>query len=117
MISLGYIAPDDWPSIERLRVSLERLLIDTGRSEAIGIRFGTGTVTFTASRVSASTAVTHGLGRTPVVVFVMDATDHTSHVVAFSAFSYTSTQFTTRGDFTDGTAATGGSAFVWVAIG
>lgn len=36
----------------------------------VEIRFGTSTVTFTASAASASTTVAHGLGKTPVTAYV-----------------------------------------------
>jgi hypothetical protein len=114
MISLEPLA--DGSPADRNFQALARLVLDTGGVTA-SVRWGIAAATFTASRVSADKTVTHGLGRTPIAVFVTGATDQAAHVVAFHAHSYTSTTFKARGDFTDGTAPTGNSNFAWVVIG
>lgn len=83
----------------------------------IGGRFGSGTdiATWAGSRSSNERTVTHNLGWTPSRVWVTGNADQGTHVIAFQAYSFTSTTFKVRGDFTDGTAPAGPSPFAWLA--
>lgn len=99
---------------------LKRLVVDTG-GRSIGIRFGTGTWTWPAgSAKSGVTVVSHGLGRTPIVVFVCGATlNGSNETSAGEAGSYTSTQFSTQASLAQGLAPGAGAAntFAWLVIG
>jgi hypothetical protein len=99
---------------------LAQLVIDTGGKD-IGIRWGSGTWTWPGGQAASSaTVVTHGLGRTPVLVGVFSNQDQgATEVIIPEAFSYTSTQFSTRGVSRVGTLYGAGTTatFVWLAIG
>jgi hypothetical protein len=110
-------------TVEFLASLVRQLQGTLGGLAGLTISVGVGTATWTAARVSAEETVTHdlagpdGTARTPLYVFVCGSTDQGAKVVAYHAFSYTATTFKTRGDFTDGTAPTGDSDFVWIAVG
>lgn len=80
----------------------------------IGVRFGTNTVTFTASASSAGTAVTHGLSRTPKFLNCNQAVS--TSVLIFGASSVGASTFTASA-FSVAGAITGTFTFYWLAIG
>lgn len=90
-------------------------LIGPLSSQATRFGSGTGTATWAGNRYSAEMTVTHGLGWTPTRVWVTGSTDQGTAVIAYQAFSYGATTFKVRGDFTNGSAPTGSSTFVWLA--
>jgi hypothetical protein len=83
----------------------------------VGIRFGTSTMAWAASTDSGPKTITHGLGKTPVVVFVTNGDTVGSYpgIAAFTVLSVNSTTFDTYGR-TAG-AITGTKAIFWVALG
>lgn len=114
-VSLGNIAPEDWAAVERMRQRLQSLVVDTG-GQSVGIRFAQATLSFAASTNSGTITVSHGLGRTPIVVV---ATAHNApafgNVPTCHAATFTSTTFQMNGEVK--TAFTGDVAVSWVAIG
>lgn len=85
------------------------VLASTGTARKVA--FGTSTVTFTASTVSATTNVTHGLGVAPISVQLTSEALGIGLVVSAKG----STTFTAQG-WTP-TATSGTITFDWVAIG
>lgn len=77
----------------------------------LSIAFGTGSVTFTASTVSANTTFSHGLGGTPVWVGI-EGTDLNT---VMWGHNKSSTQLTVRGSYASAISGTFG--FEWAAIG
>lgn len=122
---LELLVPDDWQVVRRNFERLERLFSLVSKDSdgfgftvaGVSVRFGTATATWTASATSAAKTINHGLGHSPLAVLVSGATFQGSHIAAFDAYTYTTTQFTTHGQFVDGTSITGNSDFAWVAIG
>lgn len=78
----------------------------------VQVATGTGTVTFTTSTNSAATAVSHGLGRTPVFATAFNSTNNG---VWFALVSKTSSQVSFGGWFFTSTSGT--FPFMWLAIG
>lgn len=126
--TFDFIEDGNWDRLrenfEILRLLLPALVEGNADSDAFGftvagisVRFGTATATWTASATSAAKTINHGLGHSPLAVLVSGATFQGSHIAAFDAYTYTTTQFTTHGQFVDGTSITGNSDFAWVAIG
>lgn len=81
---------------------------------AVEIRWGAGTVDFTASATSAGKVVSHGLSRTPSVVIACEVT--TGNGVILRTNTYTSTSFTAVGTNPFGS-GTYSASFAWIAIG
>lgn len=109
------IQPGDWDGVQRLVDLLSRLLIDVG-GRSIGVRFGSGTLTFPGGSPSTSTVtVNHGLGRTPVAVCVCN--EFLGSIGSVNTL--TSTTFQTLGFTVDGSSpgAGTGAPFYWIAIG
>jgi hypothetical protein len=77
------------------------------------VSWGLGTVTFTASKTSATTEITHGLTVEPFTV-VATAKEAAGLIPAFSWSTPTKTKFSIRGELS-GT-ATGAIPFTWFAI-
>lgn len=76
------------------------------------IAFGSTSVTFSASKFSGEVEVTHGLGTTPLHIYV---TSENAEITAGTR-GYTSTQFTLQaGDWLE--AITGTRTIHWLAIG
>jgi hypothetical protein len=95
--------------------ALARLGIDTG-GQSVGIRFGVATLSWTASTDSAVLTVTHGLGRTPVVVVANSFSAASFASVPYcTTLSFTSTSFGLAGIVR--AAFTGSTQVCWVAIG
>lgn len=97
--------------------ALARLVLDTG-GRSIGIRFGTNsTVDWAASKDSSTATVTHGLGKTPIVVLCQfhDTGSLTTSPVA-NVGGLTSTQFSIAGHNDTAITATD-VPFFWVVIG
>lgn len=95
---------------------LMALVLDTG-GQSIGLRIGTGTVTFTTSTTSPVVTVNHGLGKTPVVVFAgpMFAAASTYTGIVITPSHATSTQCSFNGDCR--TSLNQSVVFAWVVIG
>lgn len=82
------------------------------------LMFGAGTWTWPGGAALSNTvAVTHGLGATPLFVFVCGAQAQ-GQVVAGDAFTYGATTFSTHGEFVGGflPALNATSGFVWLAV-
>lgn len=92
--------------------AVARLLIDTG-DQSFGVRIGTADATFTAADTSASTVVSHGLGRTPVVVVMQER----GGGLRASVDARSDTTFTFRGYTTQGTTLTNTVTYDWLVIG
>lgn len=87
---------------------------------AVGARsvaFGTGTETWPGgTQQGATITVTHGLGTTPALVFVIGSTG--AFMTSYVVFTLGSTTFQTRGWAATGTpAAASSETFYWLAIG
>jgi hypothetical protein len=91
---------------------IARILIDTG-GRAIGIRWGTGTATFTGASPSTTTNVSHGLGSTPKVVIVSASS---GVGINYNVTAKAATTFSVVGDYPFG-AISGAFTFDWIAIG
>lgn len=90
--------------------TLMRLVLDTG-GLTIGMRFGTTTLTFTASTVSATATINHGLGSAPIAVLLgsRDA------LMQPGCFARSGTQLSINGLYNSSVSTT--AAVDWVAIG
>lgn len=100
--------------------ALARLVVDTG-GQSINIRCGTDTWTFPGGSARSNVKVTsHGLGRTPIAVFVCGAQlNGLNETVAGETGTWTTTQFSSQAGFVQGFAPGAGATlgFSWVAIG
>lgn len=110
-ISLEQLA--DGSTSDRNFQKLQVLVLDTGGA-SLGLRMGTGSVTFTAANTSAVKVVSHGLGRTPAVVLT---TPNANTGFVFSVTARASTTFSVQGFTTGGGSVTTTVNFDWVAIG
>lgn len=111
-IALEHLA--DASIADRNFQKLTRLVMDTGGQTA-GIRFGATSVVFTAV-ATASTTVTHGLGKTPIVALAtFDISGTAFHIMA-EVFSVGATTFGLQGFLPAGAATTTRTAY-WVVIG
>src|SRR4051812_22826886 len=99
--------------------ALARLVLDTG-GRSIGIRFGAATITWPGGSPFATVAVTHGLSRTPVVVFAGDAGGGTmaTNIPVWSASAPGATTFTAAAETSDASAPAVGltRTFYWVCL-
>ena len=94
---------------------LAQLFPDFGGRTPV-IRFGSGTVTYTASSTSATTTINHGCGRTPVAILLTGKQPVNFYTIFHEiAGPATATQFFVRGRSESG-AVTGDQAFYWLAI-
>jgi hypothetical protein len=97
--------------------TLARLVLDTGGITA-GVRFGTVTFTWTAAAASATMTVAHGLGRTPIAVFVADWWIPGTAAGFSPVKSIGAATFDTRGEVGPAYGAISASVTTgWVAIG
>lgn len=118
-IALEHIQAEDWPAVNRTVDTLRSLVLDTG-GQSLGIRVGTGTLTFPGASIFTSTlTVTHGLGRTPVVAFVVPMQGAATYIIVPETFSYTNTTFQVNAATSDNStpAAATTKTIGWVAIG
>jgi hypothetical protein len=111
-IALDHVQEGDWDALNRVVDTLRVLVPDAG-TRSVGIRFGTSTVTFTAATTSATTAVSHGLGATPVVVFMQEQDTFTR----YKASAVGASTFTAQGYNTANVLTTATLTFYWVVIG
>lgn len=82
------------------------------------LAFGTGTVTFTASANSAPQVVSHGIGRTPQVVFLQTNNNGTfGGGICFFVVATSSTTFTAEAFTAANGSVTGTASYYWIAIG
>lgn len=125
-VSLEHIAPGDWGAVERVRQLLQSLVIDAGidsttkQPRSVGIRFGAATITWPGASPFATVAVTHGLGKTPIVVLAGDAGGGTmaTNIPVWSA-APGATTFTAAAETSDASAPAVGltRTFYWIALG
>ena len=110
-----YVADGDWDAVQRNFEKLRAFVPDTG-GKSVGLRFGVATVTWPGgSQQSDSINVTHGLGKTPTVVFTQSDT-----VIAHARpASIGATQFAVQMRTVDGSSplATRTDFVYWIAIG
>lgn len=118
MIALEQLA--DGSISDRNFQKLMGLVVDTG-GRAVGLRWGVDVWTYPGGTPKTSQkVVSHGLGRTPVVVLVCGAQlNGVNETIAGEAGSYTATTFTTQASLVQGFTPGAGNTnpFVWVAIG
>lgn len=96
---------------------LVSLVVDTG-GQSVGLRFGTVTLTYTASATSAAATVTHGLGKTPEYIGSLGTTGLSKrHVVNYVSGSRNDTDFQLQAETADSAAVTGSISVFWVVIG
>lgn len=110
---------DDNHTIDRNFDILRHVAIDTG-GLSIGIRFGTGTVTWPGGSVNSDVVtIDHGLATTPRSIQFTPIATATPADIFVSAGSVTSTTFGARGRTTDGSspAAASTQTFYWLVIG
>lgn len=112
MIALEHISPEDWNAVDRMRQTLNALVLDTG-GRSVGIRFGVGTATWTASAFSAAVVIPHGLGRAPVVAFAGSQ----NALNGYSVSGVGATNMSVTGFRTDNVSVTGSAGFFWVVFG
>lgn len=95
-------------------LTLASLTLGTGGRE-LELRWGVGTLTFTASAGSAALNVTHGLGKAPVACFAAALNAGFGNVPypVFSALG--TTTFVLQGEVK--TAFSGSVTMMWIAIG
>lgn len=106
--------PDDDPDRQQKFDALARAMAGFG-GKSVEIRYGTATLTFTASTDSAAVSVTHGLGRLPVSVVAMSFGSSFGRVANCNWASPTATTFLFAGEVK--TAFTGTVTVTWIAIG
>lgn len=111
MIVLERIREGDWNAVERMRETLESLVIETG---GLSLRFRAGTIdlTFTASDTSAANSVDHGLGREPIAVFYGNGDTNIANVATTARDA---TSITAQARYVS--TVTGTASISWVAIG
>lgn len=116
MIALEHLA--DGSVSDRNFQKLMSLVIDTG-GLSVGIRFGSGTVTWAGATPFATVSVTHGLGATPKAVMICDNGLGTLAQIAVFSASAGATTFTAAAEPTDSSspAASTTRGFYWVAVG
>lgn len=103
MISLENLG--DGSVSDRNFQKLMSLVLDTGGQSA-GIRFGTDTLTWASGQqFSAAKTVTHGLGRTPLVVLALGNGTGGPNLTTIQAFTIGATTFQVQGGFVTGTAS------------
>lgn len=112
MISLEHIVPEDWQAVDRMRQTLQSLVVDTG-GRSIGIRCGTGTAVFTAAQASATVTVPHGLGKTPL--FAIAGTRN--NLIGYAVTARDATNLSVIGFVTSNVATTNTLTFDWLVIG
>lgn len=100
--------PDTQFNLERIGA----LFPDAG-NQVWKIRWGTGTVTFSANNDSSTATVDHGLGGTPVVVLVSSIGENQLN---YMSQTYTATTFQVAARCTSGS-ITKTTSFSWIAIG
>jgi hypothetical protein len=95
--------------------ALAQLVLDTG-GKSLGIRFGTGSATWSASQVSGAVTVTHGLGASPALVIVQQIN---TTAITYGNITTSSTTFSVTGNYTDHASGnlTGTFGFWWLVIG
>jgi hypothetical protein len=108
---LEHVQPNDWNALNRTIDLLAGLVLDTG-GQSLGIRVGQSTVTFTASALSATTVVSHGLGRTPVAVFYGNVDANMDNLATTVVGA---TTFTVQGRYSS--AVTGTASLYWMVVG
>lgn len=104
----GTVDPE---ATERNFETLAQLVPGTG-GKAVEIRFGTGSVVFSAGVSSATTTVAHGLGRAPASI---NATGSNGSAIIMAVNSADATNIVFHADYFS--ALTGTFNFYWIAIG
>lgn len=92
---------------------LAQLVLDTG-GKTIGIRFGTGSVTFTASTTSATQTIAHGLAKVPQYI-ACQALDSSGAITVRPVSGADAVNFQAVGR--TASAVTGAATFYWAVIG
>lgn len=101
---------------DRNFLKLAQLVVDAG-GRSIGIRFGSDSLTWPAAGTSSNTkTITHGLGRTPIVVGGWGSDSTTAQFFYCYPFTFTSTQFSMRG-VAEAAPGVQTKTFTWVALG
>jgi hypothetical protein len=105
----------DGSASDRNFQKLMSLVLDTG-GRSVGIRFGTGSVSFTASAASTEYTVAHGLGRTPVTAYATFR-HATGTTLVFTAYVSTLTSTTIGVSAAVSSAVTGSLSVDWLVFG
>lgn len=91
--------------------------IDTGGRQ-LKLRFGTSSVTFTASDVSAQATIPHGMGSTPTLAAGFARTPATNRITVQESAAADATNIYLKGHFvTVGGSLTASQNIYWFAIG
>jgi hypothetical protein len=96
--------------VQRNLDALASAIVGTG-GKSLEYRSGIDTVTFSASNASATTVVSHGLGRIPNSVV---ATSAAGFGIYLQTFTWTATTFTAQGAYPFGPLS-GSYTFAWMA--
>lgn len=94
---------------------IAKQFLDTG-GQSLKMRVGTATATFSASPTSATKTVNHGLGSTPVAVFITPSSTGVAWAVPHVG-AFTSTSFGVVLRDADAVNRTGDHSFYWLAVG
>lgn len=111
----GYIADGDWESVRRVVGNLVTGMLDTA-GRTMGLRFGSDTLTYTAAAVSAQKTISHGLSRTPTVIFANAKAGAKRHVVN-AAGTIDSTSFDLIAETADGGVLSSTITVYWLVLG
>lgn len=90
--------------------------IDTG-GRSIKLRFGTSSVTFTASPTSAQVTIAHGMGSTPTLAAGFARTPTNARVTVQESAAASATNIFLTGFISDAVASSVTQSIYWIAIG
>jgi hypothetical protein len=126
---LEYVPDVDWDRVRGNFQLIDSLLSLMGRdSDGFGftvagvrVRFGQSTVHWNngANLSDLLSGITHGLGRTPIVIVANEVTGSGADLVMVQTFTYSATTFSIRGRFMNSAVSAGAADLTvgWVAIG
>lgn len=115
-MTFEFLPDGAWETLRRILGLIASSLIDTG-GRSIGIRFGSGTVTFPGgAQTSTVMNVSHGLGKTPVCVLL---TSQSATVMFEAVAPLSATQIGVEAATRDLSSPVLGTtrSFYWVVIG
>lgn len=108
--------PGDPAGLQFILDRLADAAIDTG-GQAVKLRFGTSSVTFTASANSAQVTIPHGMGSKPVIAGGFAATPANARITVQESATADPTNIYLTGFQTQGTAVSITQNIYWFAIG
>ena len=111
-----HVTEGAWGTVRRNFEKLAGVLVDTG-GRLVRVRFGTDTLSFSASATSATKTVTHGLGTTPVAAMAICNVSSDYIVLGTIDGSLNDETFQLAGRTNGGGSITATPRFYWVALG